>query len=68
MISQPTVAFIRLDRTSRMDDQTAIIFIEPSAMKIKILSDPSKVDILSGSKTNIEYDRLQNKKNLLQIE
>ena len=29
VISQPTVAFIRLDRTSRMDDQTAIIFIEP---------------------------------------
>lgn len=68
VISQPAVAFIRLDRTSRVDDQTAIIFIEPSVMKIKILSDPFKVDILSGSKTNLEYDSLQNKKNLLQIE
>lgn len=66
MISQPAVAFITLSRDRPIDDQMAIIFIEPSVMKIKLLSGPFTVDVLSGSKTNLEYDSLQKKKKLLQ--
>ena len=66
MISQPAVAYIKLSRDQIIDDQMAIIFIEPSIMKIKLLSSPFTVEVLSGSKTNLEYDSLQKKKNLLE--
>lgn len=66
MISEPAIVFIRLSRDQIVDDETVIIFIEPSVMQIKLLSSPFTVELLSGSKTNLEYDSLQKKKNLLQ--
>lgn len=67
MISQPAAAFIRLDRSHIVDDQTATIIIEPSIMKIKVLPSPFRVEVLLGSKTTLEYDSLQKKKNLLDV-
>ena len=66
MISQPAVAFITLSRNGVIDEQTATIFIEPSVLKIKILSNPFTVSVLSGSKTNLEYDSLQKNKIILE--
>ena len=66
-ISQPAVAFVRLDRSQNLDDQSATIFIEPSLMKFKIMESPFTVDVLSGSKTTIEYDSLQKQQKLLDL-
>jgi thiol-disulfide isomerase/thioredoxin len=63
--TDPAVAFVRLTRDRIVDDQTAIIFIEPVKMEIKLTSSPFEVVMISGSKTQSEYDSLNEEKKLL---
>jgi len=65
LTTDPAVAFVRLTRDRIVDDQTAIIFIEPAKMEIKLTSSPFEVVMSSGSKTQFEYDSLNEKKKLL---
>ncbi|MEO6720483.1 MAG: TlpA disulfide reductase family protein [Ferruginibacter sp.] len=65
LTNDPAVAFVRLSRDRVVDDQTAIIFIEPVKMEIKLTSSPFEVVMSSGSKTQLEYDSLNEKKKLL---
>lgn len=65
LTSNPAVAFLRLTRDKVMDDQTKIMFIEPTQMEIKLTSDPFEVVMLSGSKTHFEYDSLYKRKKIL---
>lgn len=64
-ISNPAVAFIRLDRSKFVDNETAIMFIEPAMMEMNLVSNPFEVVMISGSKTQLEYEGLnRSKKNL----
>ncbi len=63
--TDPAVAFVKLTRDRIVDDKTVIIFIEPTEMNIKLTTNPFEVFLMSGSKTQLEYDSLNKKKKLL---
>ncbi len=67
MISEPAVAFIKLSRDKNIDDKTAIMFIEPTNMKVKLCSNPFTVMMLSGSKTHIDFNSLNFKRKILNL-
>jgi len=63
--TDPAVVFVKLTRDKVIDDQTAIIFIEPTKMEIRIATNPFEVVMVSGSKTQFEYDSLNEKKKMI---
>ncbi len=66
MLSEPAVAFLSLTKEIPINSQTTNMFIEPGLMKLKLTTDPVKVKMISGKKTQSEYENLNAKKKILE--
>lgn len=66
MLSEPAVAFLSLTKEIPINSQTTTMFIEPGLMQLKLTTDPVKVKMISGPKTQFEYENLNAKKKILE--
>ncbi len=64
-VFEPTVAFLNLNRTRVIDDNTTNIFLEPAVMHVNVKLNQFNKAHLNGSNTQKEYEDLEASKQIL---